>query len=123
MHLLSIRTPRTVCLAALLIAFVSAALAACAATSSMASADAPPVTTLIVKPRIATNDPAAVIKPMVAALGSSAGVKYVRPMAGDAHVVYLTAPAQRGEVPGLIERLRGSGAFQYVEVDSMMKAQ
>ena len=27
-------------------------------------------------------------------------------MAGDAHIVYLTAPAQRSEVPQLIERLR-----------------
>ena len=45
----------------------------------------------------------------------------MRPMAGDAHVVYLTAPAQPAEVPELIKRLQASGAFQYVELDSMMK--
>jgi hypothetical protein len=60
---------------------------------------------------------------MRAALGQAAGVRYVRTMAGDAHIVYLTAPAQRNEVAQLVERLRASGAFQYVEVDSMMKIQ
>ena len=70
---------------------------------------------IIVKPRIATSDSAAVLKPIQAALGQTAGVRYVRPMAGDAHIVYLTAPAQRSDVPHLIERLRASGAFHYVE--------
>ena len=78
---------------------------------------------IIVKPRLATSDAAAVIKPMRAALGETAGVRYVRPLAGDAHLVHLTAPAQRSEVPNLIERLKASGAFQYVELDSMMKIQ
>ncbi len=108
---------------AVLIAAAATGLAACAAPTPMTSSDAPPVSALIVKPRVATSDPAAVLKPMHATLGQSAGVRYVRAMAGDAHIVYLTAPAQRSEVPQLIERLRASGAFQYVEVDSMMKAQ
>ncbi len=99
-------------------------LAACTAPAAMAPpADAPVVAALIVKPRVATSEPSAVLKPMRATLGQTAGVRYLRPMAGDAHVVHLTAPAQRSEVPQLIERLRASGAFEYVEVDSMMKIQ
>lgn len=116
-----IRTPHIVRLSAVVIAAISTALAACAAPTSMTPADAPVISALIVKPRIATSDPAAVLKLMRATLGQTAGVRYVRQMAGDAHIVHLTAPAQRGEVSQLIERLRASGAFQYVEVDSMMK--
>ena len=97
------------------------ALAACSAPASMASSDAPAVATIIVKPRIATSDSVAVLRPIQAALGGTAGVKYVRPLAGDAHIVDLTAPAQRADVPKLIERVRASGAFDYVEVDSMLK--
>jgi ABC-type phosphate/phosphonate transport system substrate-binding protein len=99
----------------------SVALTACSAPASMASSEAPVVAAIIVKPRVATNDSLAVLKPIQAALGATAGVKYVRPMAGDAHVVYLTAPAQRADVPKLIERVHTSGAFDYVEVDSMLK--
>jgi hypothetical protein len=99
-------------------------VAACSAPSAQVPADdAAVVAALIVKPKIATSEPSAVLKPMRATLGQTAGVRYVRPMAGDAHIVYLTAPAQRSEVPQLLERLRASGAFQYVEVDSMMKIQ
>ena len=87
----------------------------------MASSDAPVVAAIIVKPRVATSDSAVVLRPIQAALGEAAGVKYVRPMAGDAHVVHLTTPAQRADVPKLIERVRASGAFEYVEVDSMLK--
>ena len=99
------------------------ALAACSAPAAMTPSDAPVVAAIIVKPRIATSDSVAVLRPIQAALGETAGVRYVRPMAGDAHIVYLTAPAQRGEVPQLIERVRASGAFDYVEVDSMLKIQ
>lgn len=119
----TIRTSHIARWSAALIAAAVTALAACATPTPMTPSDAPPVSALIVKPRIATSDPAAVLKPMSAALGQSAGVRYVRPMAGDAHIVYLTAPAQRSEVPQLVERLRASGAFQYIEVDSMMKVQ
>jgi hypothetical protein len=105
-------------------AVVTLSLAAFTACSApMTPSDAPIVATIIVKPRIANSDSAAVLKPIQTALGQTAGVRYVRPMAGDAHIVYLTAPAQRSEVPQLIERLRASGAFQYVELDSMMKIQ
>jgi hypothetical protein len=86
-------------------------------------ADAPVVAALIVRPRIEAADPAAVLQPMREALGSDAGVKYVRPLAGGSHLVHLTAPATREQIPALIERLRASGAFQYVEPDSMMKIQ
>ena len=98
-------------------------LVACSAPATVNSTDAPVVAVIIVKPRVATSDSAAVIKPMRAALGETAGIRYLRPMAGDAHIVYLTAPTQRSEVPQMIERLKASGAFQYVELDTMMKAQ
>ena len=123
MKSLTIRTSHIARWLAAPIAAAATALAACAAPTPMTSPDAPAVSALIVKPHVATSDPAAVLKPMYATLGQSAGVRYVRAMAGDAHIVYLTAPAQRSEVPQLIERLRASGAFQYVEVDSMMKIQ
>jgi hypothetical protein len=97
------------------------ALAACSAPAAMTPSDAPVIAAIIVKPRIATSDSVAVLKPIQAALGETAGVRYVRPMAGDAHIVYLTAPAQRADVPNLIERMRASGNFDYVEVDSMLK--
>ena len=67
------------------------ALAACSAPASMASSDAPVIAAIIVKPRIATSDSVAVLRPIQAALGETAGVRYVRPMAGDAHIVHLTA--------------------------------
>ena len=97
------------------------ALAACSAPASMTSSDAPVIAAIIVKPRIATSDSSVVLKPIQTALGDTAGVRYVRPMAGDAHIVHLTTPAQRADVPKLIERVRASGAFDYVEVDSMLK--
>ena len=99
------------------------ALGACSAPASMTPPDAPVVAAIIVKPRVVTSDTSVVMKPIHAALGQTAGARYVRPMAGDAHIVHLTAPAQRADVPQLIERLKASGAFQYVELDSMMKIQ
>lgn len=99
------------------------ALASCSAPASMNTPDASVVAAIIVKPRVATNEASAVLKPIRTTLGDTAGVRYVRPLAGDAHMVHLTAPAQRSEVSQLIERLKASGAFQYVELDSMMKAQ
>lgn len=99
------------------------ALAACSAPTPMTSPDAPVVAAIIVKPRVATNEASAVLKPIRTTLGETAGVRYVRPLAGDAHMVHLTAPAQRSEVAQMIDRLKASGAFQYVELDSMMKTQ
>lgn len=94
-----------------------------ATTATPPASDAKVVAALIVKPRLVTSQPAAVVEPMRKILGQSAGVRYLRPMSGDAHVVHLTAPAQPGDVPQLIERLRRSGAFENVELDSMMKIQ
>jgi cell division septation protein DedD len=96
-------------------------MAACVAPASSAPGDAPVVATLIVKPHTPTTDAEAVIAPMRAALGASAGVRYVRPMAGNAHLVHLTAPAERDQVPWLIERLRATQSYEYVERDVPMK--
>ena len=117
-----IHTPRLARLSAVT-AVLWIALAACSAQAPMTSPDAPVVATLIVKPKVTTSDPATILKPMRLTLGQTAGVRYVRPLAGDAHLVHLTAPAQRAEVSQIMERLRASGAFQYVELDSMMKIQ
>jgi hypothetical protein len=108
-------------LTAVVSGFVVAGVVACSAAAP--AADAPVVAVLIVRPRVDTTDPAAVLQPMRATLGADAGLKYVRPLAGGSHLVHLTAPATREQIPGLIERLRASGAFQYVEPDSMMKTQ
>jgi cell division septation protein DedD len=97
-------------------------MVACVAPASSApGSDAPVVATLIVKPQTPTADAEAVIAPMREALGASAGVRYVRPMAGNAHVVHLTAPATRDQVGQLIERLRATQAYEYVERDVPMK--
>lgn len=105
--------------AAVLSSLVVAGVAAC----STAAADAPVVATVIVRPRVETADAAAVLQSMRSALGADAGLRYVRPLAGGSHLVHLTAPATREQIPALIERLKVSGAFQYVEPDSMMKIQ
>jgi hypothetical protein len=99
------------------------AVAGVIACSAAPAADVPVVAAVIVRPRVDTTEPAAILQPMRAVLGADAGVKYVRPLAGGSHLVHLTAPATREQIPGLIERLRASGAFQYVEPDSMMKIQ
>ena len=106
-------------LPALLLVFALPVLSACA--GAPAGPDAV-VASVIVKPP-APADEAAIVRLARAVLGADAGVRYARPLAGDAHLLYLTAPASREQVPALIERMRGSGAFRYVELDTMMKVQ
>jgi hypothetical protein len=108
----------TVLLAALVMT-----MAACvtpAASAGAESAAAPVAATLIVKPRTPT-DADALTAMMRGTLGAAAGVRYSRPMAGGAHVVHLTAPATRGQVPQLVERLRATQAYEYVDIDVMLK--
>lgn len=100
----------------------AALLAGCAVAAAPGQADAPVVAAVIVKPR-APSDATRVVRTVEGILGSEAGVRYVRPMAGDAHILRLTAPATRERVPALVERLQASGSFEYVELDSMMKIQ
>jgi hypothetical protein len=106
---------------ALLAASALSLVGACAAVTGP-SDTAPVVATVIVKPWNASNSDT-VVRAAREALGRTAGVRYARPLAGDAHLLYLTAPAARDEVPALVERLRASNAFEYVERDSMMKIQ
>ena len=104
----------------MLIASTLAFLGGCAASAAPGSA--PVVASIIVKPlKPATAE--AVERAAREALGTGAGVRYARPLAGDAHLLYLTAPATRDQVPALVERLRASNAFEYVERDSIMKIQ
>lgn len=105
----------------LLVAAGLPVLAACAAPPAGPDAGLP-IATVIVKPRAAAA-PEEVTRAAQERLGRDAGVRYARPLAGGAHMLYLTAPAKREQVPALIERLRASDAFQYVELDSMMKVQ
>jgi hypothetical protein len=101
---------------------IALALSTGCATGAPAAPDEPVVAAVIVKPR-AASDRSAVVAAVERAVGAEAGVRYVRPLAGEAHLLQLTAPATRDRVPALIERLRADSAFQYVELDSMMKIQ
>ena len=105
---------------ATLLGFAFATLAACASQSPIS--DSAPVAAVIVKPRI-PSEADVVLRTARSHVGGDAGLRYVRPLAGGAHLLYLTAPATADKVPALIERLRASDAFQYVELDSTMKAQ
>ena len=96
-------------------------LVACTAAPP-SSGEAPIVAAVIVKPRMPASAEV-VVRSAQAALGHDAGVRYVRPMAGDAHILHLTGPATRDQLPALVDRLRASSAFEYVELDSMMKIQ
>ena len=104
-----------------LFAFALPVLAACVLAPSAQEA-ASIVASVIVKPRVPSNAES-VVRSVEASLGRSAGVRYARPLAGDAHLLHLTDPATREQVPVLIERLRATGAFEFVELDSMMKIQ
>ena len=106
---------------AMLIAAGLSFLGACAAVSE-ASGTAPVVASIIVKPR-QPSTAESVVRAAREALGPGAGVRYARPLAGDAHLLYLTAPTTRDDVPALVERLQASKAFEYVERDSIMKIQ
>ena len=117
------RTPQFAALYTAFVAVAWVALIACSGPAAMTPVEPAVVATLIVKPRTTNTEAVAVLAPIRTILGQSAGVRYVRPISGDAHLVYLTSPALRGEVPKMIEQLRASGAFEYVELDSMMKTQ
>lgn len=94
-------------------------LNACA--GSTAAPAAPPVAALIVKPRTPASDADALMRLVQRSLPQPAMARYARPMSGGAHVVYLTLPATREQVPALIERLRASGDFEYVDLDAPVK--
>jgi len=96
-------------------------LNACAGPTTTQSAQ--PIAALIVKPRTPTSDPDALMRVVRRSLPQPAMARYARPMSGGAHVVYLIPPATRAQVPALIERLRASGDFEYVELDAPVKAQ
>jgi hypothetical protein len=109
----------------MLLAAVLPALAACAlaAPAGLSSDDQQPViASVIVKPRTASSADE-VLRVARRAVGPEAGVRYARPLSGNAHILYLTGPASRDATPALLERLQATGAFEYVEVDSTMKAQ
>lgn len=109
------------CLRVVLFACSLPVLAACAA-GPVGDGSSTVIAAVIVKTRVpATAE--AVTRSAQGALGRDAGVRYVRPIAGDAHILHLTGPATREQVPELVERLRAVAAFQYVELDSTMKIQ
>ena len=94
-----------------------------ACTASPAAPVPPPVAALIVKPRTPAGDADALMRLVRRSLPQPAMARYARPMSGGAHVVYLTPPAAREQVPALIERLRASGDFEYVDLDAPVKAE
>jgi hypothetical protein len=93
-----------------------------AVLNACAAPDAPPVAAVIVMPKlpVAADE---VVRVAQASVDGEAGVRYVRPLAGGAHLLHLTAPAAGERVPALLDRLRSTSAFRYVELDSMMKKQ
>ena len=110
-------------MAAVLLAAALPGLAACAGASPAgASPDSQPViASVIVKPRTPSSADD-VLRIARGAVTPEAGVRYARPLAGNAHILYLTGPASRDATTALLERLKATGAFEYVELDSMMKA-
>lgn len=94
-------------------------LNACA--GSPAAPTTPPVAALIVKPRTPVRDADALMRAVRRSLPQPAMARYARPMSGGAHVVHLTPPATREQVPALVERLRASGDFEYVDVDAPVR--
>lgn len=99
------------------------ALSACAGAPAGRGDSAPPLAALIVKPRTPAGDAEALMRVVRRSLPQPAMARYVRPMSGGAHVVHLTRPATREEVPALIARLRASGDFEYVDLDAPVKPQ
>jgi hypothetical protein len=96
-------------------------LSACAGAPAADGASAPPIAALIVKPRVPVSDPDALMRVVRRSLPQQTMTRYARPMSGGAHVVYLTPPATREQVPALIERLRASGDFEYVDLDAPVR--
>jgi hypothetical protein len=98
-----------------------AALPACAPAMPQGQPRAV-VAAVIVKPRLpmTAGELEASVQRIV---GDDAGVRHVRTLAGDAHLLHLTSPSTAEQVPAMIERLRASGAYRYVELDSTMKRQ
>lgn len=94
-------------------------LNACAGSTTALPAQ--PIAALIVKPRIPTSDPDALMRVVRRHLPQPAMARYARPMSGGAHVVHLTLPATREQVPALVERLRASGDFEYVDLDAPVR--
>lgn len=102
---------------AILLAFP--ALTACATATD---ASGQPVAALIVKPRAAA-DAEALMRAIRRSLPQPAMASYVRPLSGGAHLVHLMPPAAREQVPALVERLRASGDFDYVDLDAPVRIQ
>jgi cell division septation protein DedD len=96
-------------------------LSACVGVRAGDVVSGEPVATLMIKPRIPTGDADALMRVVRRNLPQPSMARYVRPMSGGAHVVQLTAPATREQVPALIERLRASGDFEYVDIDAPVK--
>jgi hypothetical protein len=96
-------------------------LGACVSVSAGSVASGEPVATLMIKPRVPTDDADALMLVVRRSLPHPSMALYVRPMSGGAHVVHLTEPATREQVPALIERLRASGDFEYVDIDAPVK--
>lgn len=100
------------------ILFAVPVLNACASASAT---PAQPLATLMIKPRVPASDAEALMRTVRRSLPQPAMARYARPMSGGAHVVYLTQPATREQVPALIQRLRASGDFEYVDLDAPVR--
>lgn len=105
------------------IATLAAALALCGTTgcaAPAASADKPawPPARFIVKPRTPAANEAEITALVRAKLERPDRVRLYRQMSGGAWVFEMVPPDAREELPAVVDRLRASGAFEYVEIDA-----
>jgi hypothetical protein len=79
----------------------------------------PPIARLIVKLHTPA-DQATVMQLIRQELPHPERLTYLRSMSGDAHVLSVVPPATQDTVPILIDELRATKLFEYVELDRMM---
>lgn len=106
--------------AAIALAAYLAALAACGCTAPTVGQDKPvwPPARFIVKPRTPVRSEAEITALVRSKLERPERVRLYRPMSGGAWVFEMVPADAREEVPAVVDRLRASGAFEYVEVDA-----
>lgn len=106
----------------MMLAASMAALAACGCTAPATGQDKPvwPPARFIVKPRAPVADEAEITALVRSRLDRPERVRLYRQMSGGAWVFEMVPPDARDEVPAVVDRLRASGAFEYVEIDAVV---
>lgn len=100
-----------------------AALAVCGTAgcaAPVASEDKPvwPPARFVVKPRTPVASEAEITALVRSKLERPERVRLYRQMSGGAWVFEMVPPDARDDVPAVVDRLRASGKFEYVEIDA-----